>query len=103
MIGGLKEMDKLYALINKNLTPSQKAVQAGHAVSKFASKHPEIDWNEQYFVYLDATEFQMQKHISDMQIKNINHETFFEPDLDNLLTSVVSIGDGKQFKRFNLI
>lgn len=96
-------MDKLYALINKNLTPSQKAVQAGHAVSKYASLHPDIDWDEQYFVYLDASKFQMEKMIMDCEMNGIKYSTFIEPDLDNLLTSMVCIGDGKKFKKFNLI
>ena len=96
-------MNKLYALINKKLTPSQKAVQAGHAVSKYASINPQINWDEQYFVYLEATKFQMEKMMINCDIEGIKYSTFNEPDLDNLLTSMVCIDDGKRFKKFNLI
>lgn len=48
--------DRLYVLVHDNLTPSQKAVQACHAVAQFQIKHPGV-WMNETLVLLKAIEF----------------------------------------------
>lgn len=45
---------KLYVLVRKDLTISQQAVQAGHAVAEFCRKFPNSEWGYSTLVYLGA-------------------------------------------------
>ena len=45
-------MNKLYALVRKDLSPSQRAVQAGHAVAEWLLRGPKTDWDNGTLIYL---------------------------------------------------
>lgn len=48
-------MKKLYVLVRKDLSPSQQAVQCGHAVAEFCRRFPQIaldEWAYGTLVYL---------------------------------------------------
>ena len=94
---------KLYVLIRKDLNTSQQAVQAGHAVSKIAVKHPEVNWDNQPFVYLKVSKFQLNKFINILTQKGIEYEKFIEPDIGNQLTAVSLFNSDDLFGKFNLL
>jgi peptidyl-tRNA hydrolase len=45
-------MKKLYVLIRKDMSKSQQAVQAGHAVAEYLLKRPNTKWDNGTLVYL---------------------------------------------------
>lgn len=96
-------MKKLYAVVINTIDHSCQGVQAGHAVGKLAAMHPEIDWDNQTFVYLQSGEKKLYKLI-DRLIKNgLNVSTFNEPDIGDKLTAMACITDDyEQFKSFSL-
>ena len=100
MIGEKKMKNKLYVFILKSLTPSQQAVQGGHAVSILASKNPQIDWTKQTFVYLKASKVQLNKL---RLLREGNSSYFIEPDFGNILTSFACFGDEDEFSNYRLI
>src|ERR1700677_4755040 len=44
--------EKLYVIVSDKLSPSQQAVQGGHALAEFLSKHPNTQWSNGYLIYL---------------------------------------------------
>ena len=75
--------NRLYILIDKNLDPIYGAVQGGHAVAKWLIEHGQEKWNNEYLIYLKAD-------LEDIQeiLFNINYSKFYEPDLNNKLTTI---------------
>lgn len=89
---------KLYVVIRKDLTDSQKAVQAGHALADFLRKNPNTKWDNGTLVYLvvrneNALKLQLQfLGISDFHNNN-EYGYFYEPDLNNELTAFAVYGE----------
>ncbi len=96
-------MLKLYVFILKSLTPSQQAVQAGHSVSKIAAKNPTIDWSNQTFVYLKASEVQLKRLLLHKKSNDPTYSYFIEPDYNNKLTSVAMFGEEGEYKTYRLL
>lgn len=87
--------NKLYILIDQNLDPIYGAVQGGHAVAEWLLEHwqlnkegdPTWQWNNDYLIYLQADLEDVKKNYLEFMSYN-NFTEFFEPDLDNKLTSI---------------
>lgn len=75
--------NKLYILIDKDLDPIYGAVQGGHVVAQWLIEHGQYKWNNEYLIYLKAD-------LKDIQeiLLNSDYSKFYEPDLDNQLTSI---------------
>jgi len=84
---------KLFAIVIDTLDKSYQGVQIGHAVSKLASKHPDVDWDHQTFVWLKAGEFKFMKMIDKLRREGIHFQTFTEPDIGNKLTAIACLTD----------
>jgi len=85
---------KLYILIRKDMSPEQRAVQAGHAVADFCiRKNDLIDWTNGTLVYLEVdntVELECWKMRLDesMGLSCL----FFDPDLHEGPTALFAYG-----------
>jgi len=95
---------KLYVLVCKNLSNSQRAVQAGHVVAEFLLNGPKTSWSNGILVYLGVeNEFELEKWIFKLNCKEIKWIGFKEPDIGNQLTAIASEGNDKVFKKLKLL
>lgn len=85
---------KLYVLVRKDISKSQQAVQAGHAVAEWVKSWwtPETDWDNT-LVYLKSDNINLD-YDKFYEIDPVWIELFYEPDLDNELTAFAIPGDG---------
>jgi len=85
---------KLYVLTRKDMSPEQRAVQAGHAIADFCiSKNELIDWTNGTLVYLEvdnAIELECWKMRLD-KVMSLNN-LFFDPDLHEGPTALFAYG-----------
>ncbi len=94
---------KLYVVTRQDLSKSQQAVQAGHALAVFLLKEKSTYWNGT-LVYLKVSDELELKHLTkSLECANIHHVSFKEPDIDNELTAIASLGNNKFFKRLKLL
>ena len=84
---------KLYVIVNSTLTPSQQAVQAGHAVAEFLIKNPNTQWRNGYLVYLTDRPYNYDvRSCSGLRIGFQEYAEFKEPDLENHVTAYATFG-----------
>lgn len=95
--------DKLYVITRKDLPRSQQAVQAGHALAEFLLNRV-TEWSNGTLVYLQVS---TEKELKDLTLSlgnaNIDYIEFIEPDRDNELTAIASLGSNKFFKGLKLL
>jgi len=83
--------EKLYVVVNQNLTPSQQAVQSAHAVAEFMKKNPYSLWRNGYLILLkDAPNY--GGHMRGWVSGFCEYAEFVEPDLDNKVTAYAIFG-----------
>jgi|GEM_PF-2020674 len=84
---------KLYAVVSDKLTPSQQAVQAGHAVAEFLKKNPHTQWDNGYLIYLtEAPGFDGNMRGYRWMVGSHQYAEFVEPDLGNKITAYALFG-----------
>lgn len=88
-----KWMPKLYLVSRADLPPGVQACQAMHAMREFGAKFPEIEleWylNSNYIAFLEAEDKEtLEFYIDEANARGIAYADFYEPDLENDLTSV---------------
>ena len=94
---------KLYVVTRQDLSKSQQAVQAGHALATFLLAEKSTCWNGT-LVYLKVNDEVALKHLTKaLEYSNINHVSFKEPDIGNELTAIASLGNNKFFKGLKLL
>ncbi len=90
-------------LVRGDLPPPAQAVQAGHALAQYMLDHPNI-WKNEYLIYLKVKdERDLKMWMWKLDMSHIPYSTFYEPDLENSLTAISSISDGKIFKKLKLL
>ena len=97
---------KMYILLRKNLTPSYRACQGGHALAAFMLKHPvqAQEWGNHTLIYLQTNnEEELVGWGERLTYKGVTWERFREPDLDNQLTAIACYSDGKPFANLKLL
>jgi hypothetical protein len=90
--------NRLYVLVRGDLTKSQQAVQAGHAIAQFCifdnrDQWGETQWANEYLIYLkvkDLTELLIWRER--IAARKQSWTEFKEPDLNNETTAVVAFG-----------
>ena len=78
--------EKLYVVVNKNLTTSQQAVQSAHAVAEFLRKNPYTQWKNGHLILLKDTPG------TAVLFGHCEHAAFREPDLENKVTAYAMFG-----------
>ena len=93
-------MQRLYVLISNKLDSVYGCVQGGHAVAQWLLDHPKQDWNNNYLIYVAAD---IPKWKERLEILNMDYTEFKEPDLNNQITALAVLNNGKIFKKLKLI
>lgn len=117
----------MYGLVPYNISPIQQAIQFGHAVVEYGQRMKRLgehnqslnkqydDWADNWktFIILNGGtsnhsqnryqegEFSgtMEKHGADLTANGITYATFYEPDLNDMLSAIVFIVDERVFNR----
>ena len=94
---------KLYVLLRKDLSYSQQAVQGGHAVAEFLLKSSS-KWKNTTLIYLGVKgENQLKNWIKKLSRQNIDCISWREPDMNNEITAIATLGSSEIFKHVNLL
>lgn len=84
-----QSLPRLYVVIRDDLSPSQKAVQGGHALAAWLLMNPSTKWNNNTLIYLKAKN---KKHLEYIKFKlsslSYDFVEFKEPDLNNETTAI---------------
>jgi len=96
---------KLFVIVRKDLTTSQQAVQAGHAVAEYMLRGlPFRRWKNETLIYLGVKGLTQLRNLKrKLEIDNILYTEFREPDLNNEITAIASDVECKIFERMNLL
>jgi hypothetical protein len=95
---------KLYVIVRKDLTHSQRAVQAGHALAEYLLHSPYFRWKNETLIYLGVKGLkQLETLKRKLKLQGITHVEFREPDLNNQITAIASDQDCKIFNKMNLL
>jgi hypothetical protein len=98
----LKEK-KLYVLVRSDLPRKYQAVQAGHAVGEYLLHVPNPNWYNGTLIYLSVRdEKALQRWVEVLNSKGLKCVCFKEPDLDNEITALSVVSDGKLFSKLKL-
>lgn len=91
--------------MRKDLTTSQQAVQAGHAVAAFLLHgHFFRRWENETLIYLGVKGLtQLENLKRKLDINNIPYTEFREPDIENQVTAIATNHHSKIFERLNLL
>jgi hypothetical protein len=84
-------------LINNQLNPSYRAVQAGHAVAEYLLKSKK-EWENETLVYVLSNDLLLDFQV----LSEIGLELypFYEPDIGNQMTAFACHSDHKVFNRY---
>jgi len=95
---------KLYVLIREDLTIPQRAVQAGHAVAEYLLHRPNTEWDNGTLIYLGMKDEDELSFWGDkMKLRGMDWVGFREPDRNNELTAIATVGDGKYLAQIKLL
>lgn len=96
-------MKKLYVLVRRDLSPSQQAVQGGHAVAEFLL-HRDTTWKNGTLVYLGVKDLrELLKWMSRFDTFEIPYSAFYEPDIGNEPTALATTTKSWVVKGLNLL
>ena len=83
---------KLYVLVRGDLSRSQQAVQAGHAVAEFLLEHPSTEWNNGILVYLKVRNKEHLHEWFDKILESGEPLAWFkEEDIGNEVTAIAAL------------
>lgn len=115
---------RMYGLVPYNISEIQKGIQFGHAVARYGRKHngselsEYIRWvdNWETFIILNGGTSNeghlvtqgfnsstyhgtMQQHLTELTVNNIRVASFYEPDLNSMLSAMCFIVDERVFNK----
>lgn len=116
---------RMYGFVPYNISPIQQGIQFGHGVQEYNNKYFNSDENEEFFRW--RTEFKtfiilngmnsnegqivrhgfqdemyigtMQHYLAELEANDIKVATFYEPDLNSMLTAIVFLVDERVFNK----
>jgi peptidyl-tRNA hydrolase len=97
---------KLYVLVRTDLSKSQQAVQAGHAVAEWLLHSPDrSEWNNGTLVYLPVkNEKDLKYTVTKLEKNGENVTVFREPDIGDKMTAIASlVQKPEMFKNIELL
>ena len=95
---------KLYVIVRKDLSTSQMAVQAGHAVAEFLLRGHISRWNNGTLIYLGVKGLRQLENLKyKLNLHEIPYTEFREPDIGNETTAIATDKHCKFFERINLL
>jgi len=94
---------KLYVVTRNDLSRSQQAVQAGHALAELLLSE-DVAWNNGTLVYLKVNDESELKGLTErLGCGNIPFVGFIEPDRGDELTAIASVGSNEHFSTMRLL
>jgi hypothetical protein len=120
---------RMYGLVPYNISPIQQSIQFGHAVVEYGQKMKYLpqnlhslnsqynDWADNWktfiilnggtsnhsinrYKFTDEPQFgSMESHLSTLQQNFVEVATFYEPDLNDMLSAIVFIVDERVFNK----
>jgi len=97
-------MKKLFVIVRKDLSTSQRAVQAGHALAEYLLHSPYFRWKNETLIYLGVKGLtQLQNLKRKLDLHEVKYVEFREPDLNNEITAIASDEDNRIFEKINLL
>ena len=95
---------KMFVIVRKDLSTSQQAVQAGHALAEHLLHGPFSRWQNGTLIYLGVKSLNQLENIKrKFEAEDIPHKEFREPDLNNELTAIATDRETQHTKRLNLL
>lgn len=95
------QVSRLITVTRNDISPGYQIAQSGHAIAQFFLDHPELakKWNNNYYISLsiDSKE-KLQKLLLDLTKCDIFVSAFYEPDIENELTSICFIENNETRK-----
>ena len=94
----------MYVITRKDLSTSQQAVQAGHALADFLLYGKHTKWDNGTLIYLGVRGlWELEKLKLKLKMWDVPHSEFYEPDIGNQLTAIATDVNCSFFKKLNLM
>ena len=95
---------KMYVIVRKDLTTSQQAVQAGHALAEYLLHGHFSRWNNGTLIYLGVKGLtQLENLKRKFEVEDIPYIEFREPDLNNETTAIATEMNNRFIENLNLL
>jgi len=96
---------KLYVIVRNDLTTSQRAVQAGHALAAYMLHSSFLRrWKNETLIYLGVKGLKQLKTLKrNFERNGIEFSEFREPDLNDEITAIATDIHNRFVERLNLL
>ena len=95
---------KMFVIVRKDLSTSQQAVQAGHALAEYLLHGPFSRWQNGTLIYLGVKGLNQLENLKrKFKLENIKFIEFREPDLNNETTAIATDESNEHIERLNLL
>lgn len=94
----------MFVIVRKDLSISQRAVQAGHALAAYLMCGPSSRWQNGTLIYLGVKGLKQLENLKHkFELVGIPYVAFREPDLHNEITAIATDQESKHTERLNLL
>lgn len=93
----------MFVIVRKDLSKSQQAVQAGHALAEYLLRGPSTEWQNGTLIYLGVKGLNQLENLKHkFEIHDIPFKEFREPDIGNEITAIATDRENRFIKKLNL-